>query len=72
MGTIAKIILTAGIVCFVSVGEVSAQEAAAKANCYKDQNCKTRIGAPEQFTKQQCKNGGGHGWGDPPTCEKID
>lgn len=50
---------------------------AAKAFCYYHHNCPDdgklpKNGPPQQYTKQQCKNGGGKSWGDDPKhCENV-
>jgi len=74
MPTIARILLLAGIACFISSGEASATT---KTFCYFHHNCPAdgtlpKGRPPQQYTKQQCKNGGGKSWGDGPTsCENV-
>jgi len=72
--TIARILLLAGIGCLISAGEASAKD---KSFCYFHHNCPDdgklpKKGPPEQYTKDQCKHGGGKSWGDgPTTCENV-
>lgn len=74
MTTIIKILFLTSMACLVFNGEAGAAQ---KSFCYFHHNCPAdgklpKGRPPEQYTKQQCKNGGGKSWGDGPTsCENV-
>lgn len=71
---ISKFLFPILFVFFVFSGEAIA---AKKSFCYFHHNCPAdgklpKNGPPQQYTKQQCKNGQGKSWGDGPTsCENV-
>ncbi|WP_246792289.1 hypothetical protein [Burkholderia perseverans] len=74
MSPVIKYCLPALIACFAFSGTAQAAE---KTFCYFHHNCPAdgklpKNQTPGQYTKQQCKNGGGKSWGDGPTsCENV-